>query len=54
MAMNCTPEALGTGWTTIQNRFDLNRGVDVFVPVKKACLVLCFIPFHSAKIYIMQ
>ena len=55
MEMNCITETLVTGCTTVfQKRFDLSRGVDVFIPVKKACVVLCFIPFHSARIYIMQ
>lgn len=55
MEMNCIPGTLVTGWTTVSlKRYDLSRGVDVFIPVKKAFFVLCFILFHSTRIYIMQ
>ena len=55
MAMNCITETLVTGWTTVSlKRLDVSRGVDVFIPVKEAFFVLCFIPFHAARIYIMQ
>ena len=49
MEMNCTPETLGTGWTTIQKRFDLNRGVDVFIPVKKPALYFASFPSTGLK-----
>lgn len=55
MEMNCIPGTLVTGWTTVSlKRYDLSRGADVFIPVKKAFFVVCFIPFHSTRIYIMQ